>query len=218
MRLIAFAMRAVLVCLARVRVKGMSDLPRKGPLIVVANHASNSDPAFVGAWLQPALGRPIRFLAKEELFRWPLKPLLHLYEAIVVKRGGSDADAYRLGRAVLKRGEVLGVFPEGTRSRDGVLQDAFAGVTLLAARTESPVLPVGVAGSHRFLPRGGWVPAVGTRVTVRVGRPFRVTLDSSLDHREAVARATDDLMSHIATLLPPEQRGRYAPAVTGAER
>ena len=210
MRLLAASLRRVLSAVSRVHVEGLQDLPREGPLIVVANHVSNADAAFIGAWLQPALGRPIQFMAKEQLFRTPLLPLMRAYGAILVKAGGSDAHAYRVARRVLERGGVLGVFPEGSRSAGGVLKDAHPGVALLAARTGSPVLPVAVSGSDRFLPRGAWRPRFGTQVVVRVGRPFRLGLDPSLQPREAVAAATDELMGRIAELLPEERRGRYS--------
>jgi 1-acyl-sn-glycerol-3-phosphate acyltransferase len=218
MRLLAASLRVVLTATARVRAEGLDGLPREGPLIVVANHASNADAAFIGAWLQPALGRPIRFLAKEQLFRTPLLPLLRAYGAILVKAGGSDPHAYRAARTVLERGGVLGVFPEGSRSASGILQDAHPGVALLATRTGSPVLPVAVSGSDRFLPRGTLRPRLGVPVVVRVGRPFRLHLDPSLPPRDAVAAATDELMIRIAELLPDERRGRFGAPTVKRER
>ncbi len=218
MRLLAASLRAVLAATARVRSEGLDGLPREGPLIVAANHVSNADAAFIGAWLQPALGRPIRFMAKEQLFRTPLLPLLRAYGAILVKAGGSDARAYRAAKTVLERGGVLGVFPEGSRSASGILKDAHPGVALLATRTESPVLPVAVSGSDRFLPRGAWRPRFGVPVVVRVGPPFRLSLDPSLPPRDAVAAATDDLMRRIAELLPEERRGRYGRTTAERER
>jgi 1-acyl-sn-glycerol-3-phosphate acyltransferase len=217
MRLLAASLRVVLSAVSRVRVEGLHDVPRDGPLIVAANHVSNADAAFIGAWLQPALGRPIRFLAKEQLFRTPLLPLMRAYGAILVKAGGSDARAYRLARRVLEHGGVLGVFPEGSRSTSGILKEAHPGVALLATRTESLVLPVAVSGSDRFLPRGAVRPRFGVPVVVRVGRAFRLSLDPSLPPRDAVAAATDELMRRIAELLPPERRGRYSWAVEERE-
>ncbi|MDQ3870565.1 MAG: 1-acyl-sn-glycerol-3-phosphate acyltransferase [Chloroflexota bacterium] len=209
MRLLAASLRAVLSAVSRVRVEGIAELPREGPLIVAANHVSNADAAFIGAWLQPALGRPIQFMAKEELFRTPLLPVMRAYGAILVKAGGSDAGAYRVARAVLRRGGIVGVFPEGSRSASGVLSEALHGAALLATRAESAVLPVAVSGTDRFLPRGAWRPRLGVPVTVRVGEPFRLRLDPSLEPREAVAAATDELMRRIAELLPPDRRGRH---------
>jgi 1-acyl-sn-glycerol-3-phosphate acyltransferase len=212
MRAFAAVVRGALRAIARVHVSGTEHVPRSGPLLVVANHASNVDGVLIAAWLQPALDRPIRFLAKEQLFRTPLRPLLEAFGTIMVRAGGSDVDAYRLARAALKRGEVVGVFPEGSRSPDGVLREAFDGVTLLAARTGASVLPVGLTGTDRFLPRGSALPRLGARVALRIGQPFRVNLDASTDRRAALARATEELMGRVAELLPEGRGGRYATA------
>src|SRR3990172_7131431 len=147
MRLMAFALRCLFRAVARVRTSGLEDLPRTGPLIVVANHTTLVDPPLVAAWLQPALGRPIQFLAKEQLFVPLMRPILRMYGAIVVRAGGSDVEAYRAAVTVLRGGGgVVAIFPEGTRSLDGVMREPHAGVALIAARSGAPILPVGVSG------------------------------------------------------------------------
>jgi 1-acyl-sn-glycerol-3-phosphate acyltransferase len=208
-RAFAAAVRAVLSAVARIRVGGLELIPRDGPLIVAANHASNVDGVLLAAWLQPVADRPIRFLAKEQLFATPLRPLLESFGTILVRAGGSDVDAYRKARAALDRGEIVGVFPEGSRSPDGVLREAYQGVAMLAARTGAPVVPVGLAGTDRFLPRGAPLPRLGARLSVRVGRPYVVKLDPSLERRAALTAATDDLMARIGALLPEGRAGRY---------
>jgi 1-acyl-sn-glycerol-3-phosphate acyltransferase len=208
-RALAAAVRAGLSAVARIRVSGLELFPRDGPLIVAANHASNVDGVLLAAWLQPVAGRPIRFLAKEQLFATPLRPLLESFGTILVRAGGSDIDAYRKARAALDRGEIVGVFPEGSRSPDGVLREAYQGVAMLAARTGAPVVPVGMEGTDRFLPRGAGLPRLGTRLSVRVGRPYVVKLDPSLERRAALIAATDDLMARIGALLPEGRAGRY---------
>jgi 1-acyl-sn-glycerol-3-phosphate acyltransferase len=209
MRLMAVGFRFLFRAFARVRPSGLEDLPQSGPLIVVANHTTLVDPPFVAAWLQPALGRPLQFLAKEQLFTATLSPILRMYGAILVKAGGSDVEAYRAAVSVLRGGGVVSVFPEGTRSLDGVMIAPRAGIALIAARTGAPILPVGISGGHRFLPSGRTLPAFGTRLTLRVGRPFTITLDPTLDRRAATHAATDEIMSRIAALVDPDQRGRF---------
>lgn len=209
MRLMAGTFRFLFRAFARVRVHGLDDVPRSGPLIVVANHTTLADPPLVAAWLQPALGRPLQFMAKEQLFAFPLAPILRMYGAILVKAGGSDVEAYRAAVTVLRGGGVVAIFPEGTRSLDGAMREPHAGVALLAARSGAPILPVGVSGGHRLLPPGRSWPVYGTRLTIRVGRPFTVALDPTLDRRAATKAATDAIMSRIAVLVDADQRGRF---------
>lgn len=208
-RLAVAVVRAVFGTIAHVRVEGGEHLPSEGPLIVIGNHTSFADPPLVGGWLQPRLGRPVHFLAKEQIFTPLLAPFLERIGAIPVRAGGSDVDAYRQGRAVLDAGGVLAIFPEGTRSPDGALIEPRQGVALLASRSGVPVLPVGIAGAHAFWPRGRRLPLFGRRITLRIGEPFLVGLDQSLVRRAAIAAATDDLMRRLARLLPGEQRGRF---------
>jgi 1-acyl-sn-glycerol-3-phosphate acyltransferase len=208
-RLSQLAVGAVLAAIARVRLVAPPDLPREGGMIVVANHSSNADPPLVGLYVGRALGRPVHFMAKGQLFVPILRPWLRRIGAIRVAPGGRDVEAYRAARGVLAAGGVVCIFPEGTRSPTGTLIEAHKGVALLAARTRTPVLPVGIGGAQRLLPKDSPLPRIGTRVTVRIGEPFTLTLDPTIPRREAIARASDELMGRIAALLPPEQRGRY---------
>jgi len=106
---------------------------------------------------------------------------------------------------------VLFIFPEGTRSPDGALQEGRDGVSSLALRTGAPIVPVAIAGSDRVWPRGQKLPRPGGRVTVRVGSPFRLAdvLPQDVDKRDAKAQATAIIMRRIAALLPERQRGVY---------
>ena len=215
MRAMAAGFRFVFRAVARVRAVGFEGLPRSGPLIVVANHTTLADPPLVAAWLQPALGRPVQFLAKEQLFTPFMRPILRMYGAILVRAGGSDVDAYRAAVKVLRGGGVVCVFPEGTRSLDGVMREPRAGVALIAARSGAPILPVGVSGGHRFLPTGRSLPVLGARLTLRVGRPFSIELDPERDRRAASEAATDEIMRRIASLVDADQRGRFGEADGG---
>jgi 1-acyl-sn-glycerol-3-phosphate acyltransferase len=209
--LIALLARVGLQAIARVRVEGVHDLPTSGPLIIAANHMSNADPPFIGGWLGPALQRRPTFLAKEVLFKGPLGILIRSLGAEPVKAGGSDIGAYRAAKAVLDRGGVVAIMPEGTRSLDGVLAQPKPGVSLLAARTGAPVLPVGISGTDRLLGRGQALPRIGTRITLRVGRPFHLVTAEGVDRRAALAEADVELMRRIAALVEPRHRGRWEP-------
>jgi 1-acyl-sn-glycerol-3-phosphate acyltransferase len=198
-----------------VTVEGLDrDLPRRGPLIVAVNHASALDPPLVTGYVGPALGRQLHWLAKRELFEDRLLgPIVRGYGALPINRSGADADAYRTAKAVLDAGQVLAVSPEGTRSRKGGLLRAKPGVALLAARTGVPILPVGVGGLDRFLPRNAKIPRLFKRVTLRVGEPFSVDVPTGSERREALEAATTEIMVRIGELLPERQWGAYAPEI-----
>jgi 1-acyl-sn-glycerol-3-phosphate acyltransferase len=210
-RLAAGISRAVLSSVARVKLEVRSDVPRSGPLIVVANHLSNADPPLVVGWLTPMLGRPMHILAKESLFVGPIGSLLRSQGVTPVRSGGSDMEAFRSARAVLERGDVLCIFPEGTRSRDGQLQPAKPGVAMLATRADVLILPVGISGTDRFLAPGARLPRIGTAITLRVGRPFRLSLARDMSRRQALLAASDEIMRRLAGLVGPHNRGGFEP-------
>jgi len=213
MTALAAATRLGLAGLTRVRVEGALDqIPREGPVIVAANHASNLDPLVIAACLMPRLGRRLQWLGKKELFGWPILGWVATNGGVhPVDRSTADVEAYRLARRILDEGHLLLVFPEGTRSHDGLPQHARDGAAVLALRTGSPIVPVGIAGSFDVWPRGQRLPHPGGRVTLRVGTPFRLAdeLPAGTDRKAAKGLATDLMMRRIAGLLPPSQRGRY---------
>ncbi len=213
MNALATVSRAGLAGLTRVRVEGAIDaIPRSGPVIVAANHASNLDPVVIAAALMPRLGRRLQWLGKKELFSWPILGWVATNGGVhPVDRSTADVEAFRLAVRILDEGHALFVFPEGTRSHDGTLSEARDGVSVLALRTGAPIVPVGIAGSFEVWPRGQKFPHPGGRVTVRVGSPFRVAdgLPAGTDRKAAKSLATGLIMSRIAALLPVAQRGRY---------
>jgi 1-acyl-sn-glycerol-3-phosphate acyltransferase len=210
-RFIAGLCRFGLGSIARVRVEGLEDLPTKGPLIVAANHLSNADPPLIGGWLSPALGRRPTFLAKEALFKGPLGILIRSLGAQPVKAGGNDIGAYRTAKGILDDDGVVAILPEGTRSFDGVMSEPKPGVSLLATRTGTAVLPIGISGTDELIGRERKLPNFGTRITLRVGQPFHLTIPDGADRREALAAADVEMMRRIAALVDPRHRGRWEP-------
>jgi 1-acyl-sn-glycerol-3-phosphate acyltransferase len=196
---------------ARVTVEIDGPLPQEGPLIVVANHISAADPPLVAGWLTKLLGRRLHILAKETLFVGPVGWFLRSQGVTPVKRGGSDMEAYRAARAVLDRGDVLCIFPEGTRSFDGVLSEPKPGVAMLATRESVPILPVGISGSDWFLGRGKALPRLRAPIRMHIGQAFTLALDPALPRRAAMNAASDELMRRIAELVDERHRGRFGP-------
>ena len=215
-------LRSIARAIVRLRIEGdLAALPRTGPLIVAGNHASSADPVLIGAFLNGITGRPLNWLGKRELVEYPLTGWAFRRAGIhPVDRDSADLEAFRTAMRILEAGQVLAIFPEGTRSRDGALQAVREGAGMLALRSGAPVLPVAVIDSDLMWPRGRLLPRWGRRVTVRYGKPFRVADElpkdregDKRDRRAATAAATRLIMTRIAALLPPRQRGVYAAGV-----
>ena len=192
-----------------VRVEGLEHVPRTGPMLVVANHCSNLDPPTVGWAVGHLTGRVVHFMAKEEMRSWPVAGWLARDAGVIfVRRGAGDRSAQRFALATLEQGEALGLFPEGTRSRDGRLAEGRAGAALLAMRTGVPIVPVGVAGTQHIFRDRRLIPR-RSRVTIRIGPTFRLPVQADGFDRAALRAGTDTIMRAIAALLPAEQRGRW---------
>jgi 1-acyl-sn-glycerol-3-phosphate acyltransferase len=188
-----------------------------GPLLIVSNHVSNADPPLIGSFMTPALGRRIHWLGKQEALDWPIVGWGIGRNAVIgVRRGEADVDAFRAAKRVLDEGHVLCVFPEGTRSPTGALQEAKDGTAILALRTGARIVPVGVAGTIRMWPRGQKLPHPGASIALRIGEPFRLEATGVGAERKAGQHAaTLEIMRRIAQLLPPAQRGFYAEGSDG---
>ena len=172
--------------LYRVKVSGKDHIPKEGGVLLCSNHINNMDPIIVGM-MAP---RPVSFMAKEELWSVPIlgKLLPHL-NAFPVKRGMSDREALRKGLSILKEGKVLGLFPEGTRSKTGELGKGLAGAGFFALRTDAQVVPCAVIGPYKpFKP-----------MKVVYGTPIDF---SDLRERKGSAdEATEIIMSEIRKLI-----------------
>lgn len=195
-------LRVIIRIAFKVKVEGRENVPRQGPVILVANHLSMLDPIVLGC----AISRPIRFMAKHELFsnRLFTYVLTHL-GAFPVKRGHADKEAFHTALEVLSKGQVLGMFPEGTRSLNGELQPLYSGAAILAEKTGAPVVPVGIVGTGRIMRKGATIPRHG-RITVRVGRPIYAAGSArglSLDEgaRQELADVKDVMTRRIAELI-----------------
>ncbi len=219
MRMVALAARIGARTFANVRIDGLEHIPRTGAVILAINHISNADAFVTGSWITPALRtRRIHWLGKQELFDWPVFGLLAAHGGVhPVDRSTADIEAYRLATRILEEGDVLLIFPEGTRSPDGSLQEAKDGLATLAMRTNAAIVPIGINGSDKVWPKGSKLPIPIPRrtITVHIGSPFRVAdvVPAGADRRAAKRIATTAIMGRIAALLEPRHRGAYAAAV-----
>ena len=147
---------------------GLEHVPKDGPLVVASNHGSHLDPPLLGH----ALGRPVAFMAKAELFAIPLLgAVIRACGAYPVRRGASDRDAIRTATAKLEEGWATGVFLDGTRQTNGRVNNPLPGAALLAARSGAPLLPVAIVNSHRALGSGRIWPRL-VPLQLRVGSPI----------------------------------------------
>lgn len=176
---------------------------RPGPLIVVSNHRSSWDPFPI------VTSCPYRvcFLAKVESFRNPIaRYFIRQWGSFPIVRGGNDVRSLRLVMHLLRAGEILGMFPEGTRSRDGKLGEFHPGAAKLAIATRTPVLPVALFNTDRLKPIGAVLPRPRVGVRVAIGEPFELSdyYGARLTD-ESLAAATAEIRSRVARLL---QAGR----------
>ncbi|MEX2103977.1 MAG: lysophospholipid acyltransferase family protein, partial [Bacilli bacterium] len=141
-----FLFQIIFVVFYRFEVKGHEHVPVSGPVIICSNHISNLDPPVVGS----SMKRKVRFMAKEELFHIPVVSfLIRKFGTFPIKRGAIDKQGLRNALKLLKDGEVLGIFPEGTRSKSGELGQAFPGAAMFALKSQAPVIPVAIIGPYK---------------------------------------------------------------------
>jgi 1-acyl-sn-glycerol-3-phosphate acyltransferase len=194
----------------RVRIEGREGLPRRGPVILAANHRSFMDSLF----LPLVIRRRVTFVAKAEYFddkktAWFFRGV----GQIPIRREGGSASERALASAtdVLDDGGVFAIYPEGTRSRDGYLHRGHTGVARLAMRTSAPIVPVGMVGTDEINPIGRKLPRVFRPVTIRFGAPIAVDRYTGREHDRLVLRQiTDEVMFEIQQLSGYEYVDTYA--------
>ncbi|WP_131741473.1 lysophospholipid acyltransferase family protein [Actinomadura roseirufa] len=196
-------------------VSGLRHVPRRGPVILAANHL-----AFLDSFVLPLMvPRRVRFLGKNEYFTGPgmrgraTATFFRGVGAIAVDRSGGRAalDALETSARVLEEGGAFAIHPEGTRSPDGRLYRGRTGVGRLAMRTGAPVLPVAIEGTDRVQPRGRVVPRPG-RIGVRIGAPMEFRgRDTATPRGRAAREITDEIMRAIQKLSGQEYVDAYAP-------
>jgi 1-acyl-sn-glycerol-3-phosphate acyltransferase len=202
---VTYLLRGALSLLCRVDHRSLSSIPRRGPLIIVTNHINFLEVPLIYAFLYP---RRVIGLAKRETWKNPLLGFLgNLWEAIPLDRGKSDIQALTKANEILKRGGILAIAPEGTRSGDGRLQRGHPGVVTIASISGAPIIPLAHWGGERFWPNLRSLRR--TRVIMRAGTPFRLDGDGRRITHELRAELADGVMNRISILMPRKYRGAY---------
>jgi 1-acyl-sn-glycerol-3-phosphate acyltransferase len=182
------------------RTRGRSNIPKTGPFLVVANHQSAIDPVLIAL----AAIRPMRFLARRTLFSppafgWSISSL----GAIPLNHDMSGKEGLKTGLELLKEGNGLLIFPEGTRTRDGSIQEFKPGVVLLIRRSQAPIIPVAVAGAFESMPPRSWfprlcplfLPATNAGLACVIGKPIASDELAQRSSEEVLQLLRDRLLS-----------------------
>lgn len=180
----------------RLNIYGAENVPQSGGLIAVSNHASYFDPPI----LSNCVGRPVAFMAKEELFKIPVfKQGIQLYGAYPVKRQMGDRAALRAATTAIESGWIAAIFLQGTRSPDAKITDPKLGAAWIAAKAQVPILPVSLWGTEKILIKGSALPKP-VPLTVRIGEVIpppastkKADLQAVTEHCAAVINALHDL-------------------------
>lgn len=188
-RFFHFCFRLFFAVVYRWKVNGRDHIPDHGAVVICCNHIHNMDPPLLGS----AIHRRVHFMAKEELFRIPiLSFFIRRFGAFPVKRGANDRGALKQALTILDKKEVLGIFPEGTRSKTGKLGEAHLGAALIALRGNAVIVPAAIVGPYRLF------------------RPVSITFGAPIDLEQykegkitskAVHEVTDRIMKEIEQLI-----------------
>lgn len=204
--IIRIIVRIILAAVGKLEVSGRQNIPSTGSFLVVSNHLSKTDPAII---LLTLPRRRMRVFAASKWRPHPIfGPILGLSGAIWVRRGEPDRGALHEAIRALDNDQVLGMAPEGTRSRSRVLQKARQGAAYIACRANIPILPVGIANSDQF--QDNILHARRTHFKVKIGKPFTLPDLGYRPRSKEMAAYTELIMSHIANLLPKRYHGYYA--------
>jgi 1-acyl-sn-glycerol-3-phosphate acyltransferase len=197
-RFIKGTFHAPMSWLMRIQVRGQENIPTTGPVILAVNHLSWADPIAMGV----ALKRPAFYLAKEGVFKHPLtRWIVTATGQIKVDRTvGKNEGALDTALDLLKQGLVVGVFPEGTRSRPGQVKRGKTGLARIAAVSGAPIVPVGMDTGH-FWPRGRSMPYLGRPVYIDIGKPFTLDIKpEDIGDKVKLRDATDEVMDKVRVL------------------
>lgn len=175
----------------RCQIIGQENIPKQGGVIIAANHLSFWDPPLIGTFMP----RPIHFMAKEELFKVPIFGwIIRQLNAFPVRRGAADRTAIRTAINTLEGGSCMGLFPEGTRSKNGLLGSAEPGLAMIAVKSGAAIVPTAIIGTNKIF-KNGLFPSL----ELRFGKP--IYIDKQKADKENMEKISNLVMTEIAILL-----------------
>ena len=207
-KLARFLINLLLRISASREVYGLENLPKEGSYVAAANHLGRLDAFYTYYYLDR---EDIILLAAEKYEHVPIISwLANQLNVIWVDRYNADFAAIREALKRIRAGGVLVLAPEGTRSKSGALQQAYAGGSYLAAKADLPIIPAAIIGSEDAKVFSQLRSLKRPHIVLRVGEPFKLPPLPNKDREATLEIYTDEIMCHIAALLPPEYRGVYA--------
>ncbi len=211
---ITISLKAITNLICHIDAVDAARVPLHGPLIIYTNHVNVLEIPILFTRLQP---RSMHGMILAERWNIPvLRWMLEVTETIPLHRGEADIDGIHRGLDVLKRGEIVVISPEGTRSHDGRLHQAHPGVVLLALHSQAPLLPVAYFGAENW--KDNLSRLKRTEFHLKAGRPFHLRAGSEKVTRAVRQRMADEMMVQLAQLLPEKYRGYYAIPRTSSDR
>jgi len=204
--LTSLVMRFILFVTCSVDKKALKAVPCQGPMILIGNHINFLDVLTALTFSYP---RKIFFLVKKETFETPfLRILFNAWGSIPVDRGTADFQAFSKAVGVLNQGHFFAIAPEGTRTKDGRLIKAHAGVVFIALKSKATIMPIVQYGGEKFYENIKKLRR--TKITMQVGAPFMICPSSTYPDKKERQLIADEIMYRIAELLPAEYRGYYS--------
>jgi 1-acyl-sn-glycerol-3-phosphate acyltransferase len=201
-RICAWIVGALAAVMFHPVVEGAENIPLEGPVIIAPIHRSNVDFAF-SLFISP---RKVFFMAKEGVFHPKIfGALLTRLGAFPVNRASTDRESMRLSEEVLRRGQALVVFPEGTRKTGVTVEPLHDGAMFLAARTKAKIVPVGIAGSEKAMPVGAKLPRF-TRIHVVVGHPIDPPSGEGRISRSEISAKSEELRKELEAVYEESRR------------
>ena len=179
----------------RVHIYGAEKIPKSGAAIAVSNHASYFDPPIISN----CIGRPVAFMAKQELFKIPVfKNAIALYGAYPVNRSTGDRSAIRSALQALESGWIVGIFLQGTRTQDGKITNPKSGAALIAAKAQVPLIPISLWGTEKILSDSAFPKSVP--LTIRIGDLIEPPKSTKREELEAVTTKCAEIINQLHDL------------------